>query len=408
MEKWRTALDNNGTFGALLTDLSKAFDCLIHDLLIAKLHAYGIDNNSLRFIHDYLTNRKQRVKINSSYSSWRDIICGVPQGSILGPLLFNVYLCDLFLLVDNIDIASYADDTTPYNSSDNIQSVINSLETASEKLFNWFKSNSMKANAEKCHLLLSSNEKLFANIDNIPVESSSCEKLLGIQIDNKLTFENHLKTILKKTSQKLHALARISPYMNIAQKRTIMKAFITSQFGYCPLVWMFHSRAINNRINKLHERSLRIVYKDRSSTFEDLLEKDNSVTIHQRNLQMLLLEMYKVKYGLAPEIISYIFQSRNNLKNLRNNSGYTNPCNDPQRPPTGPNDSQRAPMTSNDPNYYYTGHVFLNRDLKGDSHVFKARFKLKLALARFILTTIELLCLFTKIKMSVSKLKLCL
>ena len=81
--------------------------------------------------------------------------------------------------------------------------------------------------------------------------------------------------------------------MNIAQKRTIMKAFITSQFGYCPLVWMFHSRAINNRINKLHERSLRIVYKDRNSTFEDLLEKHNSVTILQRNLQMLLLEMYK-------------------------------------------------------------------------------------------------------------------
>ena len=111
--------------------------------------------------------------------------------------------------------------------------------------------------------------------------------------------------------------------MNIAQKRTIMKAFITSQFGYCPLVWMFHSRAISNRINKLHERSLRIVYKDRNSTFEDLLEKDNSVTIHQRNLQMLLLEMYKVKYGLAPEIISYIFQSRNNLKNLRNNSTFS-------------------------------------------------------------------------------------
>ena len=78
-----------------------------------------------------------------------------------------------------------------------------------------------------------------------------------------------------------------------------MKAFITSQFGYCPLVWMFHSRAINNRINKLHERSLRIVYKDRNSTFEDLLEKDNSVTIHQRNLQMLLLEMYKRKLSMG-------------------------------------------------------------------------------------------------------------
>ena len=113
LEKWRSAVDNKKTFGVLLIDLSKAFDCLSHELLLAKLHAYGFSIPALRLVYSYLKNRKQRTKINSAYSCWEEIIFGVPQGSILGPLLFNIFLCDLFYMMSDTDFASYADDNTP-------------------------------------------------------------------------------------------------------------------------------------------------------------------------------------------------------------------------------------------------------------------------------------------------------
>ena len=122
-------------FGTLLTDLSKTFDCLDHELLIAKLNEYGFSLTALKLVHNYLSNRKQRTKIDSMYSSLLEIIFGVPQGSILGPLLFHIFLIDLFFIIEDTDIASYTDDNTPYVLADNIDGVIKSLEEASEILF---------------------------------------------------------------------------------------------------------------------------------------------------------------------------------------------------------------------------------------------------------------------------------
>ena len=131
-EKWKKCLDSNGECGALLTDLSKAFDCLPHSLLIAKLHAYGFDKTSTEYLKDYLSHRKQKIKINKTFSNWRNILHGVPQGSILGPLLFNVFLCDLFLFIPNIDLVSYADDNTPFAMGSSELEVINEIKTVAE------------------------------------------------------------------------------------------------------------------------------------------------------------------------------------------------------------------------------------------------------------------------------------
>ena len=123
-EKWKKAVDSENVFGALLTNLSKGLDCLPHDLIIAKLNSYGFNLIALNLIHNYLNKRKKRTKINHSYSSWEDILFGVPQGSILGPILFNIFLSGLFLIVDDIDIANYADDNTIYKKHENINDLI--------------------------------------------------------------------------------------------------------------------------------------------------------------------------------------------------------------------------------------------------------------------------------------------
>ena len=114
---------------------------------------------------------KQRAKINSTYSSWEEILFGVPQGSILGPLLFNIFLCDLFYMMSDTDFASYADDNTPYVSADTIDEVIKRLETVSVNLFKWVADNQMKANQDKCHLIVSKNENVSMHIGPFEIKN---------------------------------------------------------------------------------------------------------------------------------------------------------------------------------------------------------------------------------------------
>ena len=179
IDGWKKAVDNHKVFGAILTDLSKPFDCICHDLLIAKLNAYGLSLPALKLITDYLQNRKQRTKIGSTYSDWENITSGVPQGSILGPLLFNIFLCDLFLEDENNYFANYADDTTPYSVASTTTEVLENLSGFTKKLFTWFANNQMKANDDKCHLLLSSpDDSSIIQIENSTIKCSKVKKLL--------------------------------------------------------------------------------------------------------------------------------------------------------------------------------------------------------------------------------------
>ena len=303
-------------------DLSKAFDCIPHDLLIAKLNAYGFEKSALKLIYSYLKGRKQRVKINIEYSSWDDILNGVPQGSVLGPLLFNIFTNDLFYFVENSNIYNFADDNTLSVADANLETVINKLESDINYLDIWFKENDLLLNETKCQFMIaeSSNSRCELqkiNVHNKEIEEVKQVKLLGITFDNNMSMTDHIRNLCKRAGAKLSALARISPFLNEQKRVILMKSFIVSQFNYCPIIWMYCQRRSNNLINKIHERALRIAYNDFVSSFDSLLEKDESITFHQRNIQSLCLEIYKTTQNINPTFMNEIFTIKNQTYNTR-------------------------------------------------------------------------------------------
>ena len=252
------------------------------------------------------------------------------SGSVLRPLLFNIYINDLLLFTQNSDICNYADDITIYSCDKSLDNITHKLENDCNVALKWFADNFMKLNADKCHLLVLGqrcDDSVTVKIGNTDVVNSSEEKLLGVHIDSKLSFDQHVSKLCQKASNKLYALARISPYMDQNKLRNLMRAFITSQFQYCPLIWMFHSRQLNQKINKIQERALRITYKDTESTYSELLQKDCAVTIHTKNLQILMTEMYKTKNELNPLFMQEIFRENTLFPryNLRSNNEFTQP-----------------------------------------------------------------------------------
>ena len=174
-----------------------------------KLNAYGFSELSLKLIYNYLKDRLQHIKINSTFSEWSELIQGVPQGSVLGPLLFNIYLNDLFYILNDVDICNYADDTTPNVCDSSLKVVIEKLEKSSQLAIKWFNHNYMKLNAEKCEFLITGHrfEHLWLNVGETQVWEKNQVKLLGITIDNELKFDDHITKICRNANNKVSALS---------------------------------------------------------------------------------------------------------------------------------------------------------------------------------------------------------
>ena len=323
-EKWRQHLDNNQIVGAVLMDLSKAFDCLPHELLIAKLSAYGFDKNTLMFFYSYLKERQQCVSIKGKSSMFLEILAGVPQGSILGPVLFNIFINDFIDIFKNTDPHNFADDNTLSAYASNLDSLIKKLEIDSDKAINWFTRNHMIANPDKFKAIIIQKDRrdtsgIKLNINNAEILSEKEVTLLGIDIDNKLSFDSYLSKICKKASNILNALKRQSKFIVGTKCRTLMaNTYILSYFNYCPLVWHFCGPGSTHKIEKIHERVLRWVHNDYASAYSTILKKSNSSTLYLKRVRIIAHETFKIINNESPLYSKELIRFRNSRYPTRN------------------------------------------------------------------------------------------
>ena len=259
IEEWRKDLHNNLFIGTILMYLSKAFDCLPHDLVIAKLAASGFEKNMICYIYSYLKSRKQCVSVNNIKSTFEEIISGVPQGSIVGPILFNIFFNDFFYFILVASAHNFADDNTLSSFAKTIENLISILESESEIAINRFKINHMIVNLGKFQAIIFDEHKgkstnRTININQKEIKAVAKVKLLKTEIDDKLNFNHHINNICKSASNQLNVLIRLKYLLGFKERKVLVNTFVISNFNYCSLVWNFSSAQSLNKIENLQKR----------------------------------------------------------------------------------------------------------------------------------------------------------
>ena len=316
-EEWRKYLDNNQLVGAVLMDLSKAFDCIPHELLIAKLAAYGFENDSLKFFLSYLKGRKQSVNIKGTMSPYMDILAGVPQGSILGPVIFNIFINDMANIFDKCSLNNFADDNTLDFHASSLSELKINLETDSQKAIDWFGRNHMIANPDKFKAIIieksgKDTSGIELNINNETILTQKEVDLLGMPLDIKFDFAAYISKLCKKAASELNSIKRLKRHFDIESKKTLARSFVLSQFNYCPLVWHFCGTSSIHKLERIQERTLRFVFNDYVTEYNQLLELNGESTLYLKRVRIMAQQVYKAINNQSPKYVRDLLSERNN------------------------------------------------------------------------------------------------
>ena len=319
-EHWREELDKRKVIAAVATDLSKAFDCLPHDLILEKLKFYGMNDNSVSLLQSYLSSRYQRVKLGQTFSTWMGVSAGVPQRSLLGPLLFNIFMNDLVFAIKNCRLINYADDSKLYLSHQDPLVVQDGINQDLANTIQWFQQNGMIANPEKYQAVVLGNTahdfEIKCSEELIPISNEI--KLLGVTLDNKLKFDSHIRSICRKVGGQVNALNRLKNILPCKTKEALYRAFILPHFHYCSQIWHHCGARNTNKLEKVNERALRYVYKDKTTPYDKLLKWAGlSSSLKDRRIQDMLITVNSCFQGRAPASISNLINVRKSKYHLR-------------------------------------------------------------------------------------------
>ena len=223
--------------------------------------------------------------------------------------------------MEETKVCNCSDDTTISVYGPEIETVLNHLERDALEITEWFPNNFMTLNEGRCQLMLfgaQQDTEITIEMGEACIMESKKQSPLGITLDQSFSFTTHLKTLCRKANQKLYAFARISCYIDTRKLKQLMRAFILSQFNYCPLVWMFCDRTLKHKVNPVYERALHNAYKDCKNDFGFLLGQSNLTSVHvAQELQLLKTEIFKTKFDQNPPSMKDIFMERSITYNLR-------------------------------------------------------------------------------------------
>ena len=322
IDSWLNAMDKGKIIGVVLVDFKKAFNLVDHQILLNKLDIYGIKDEALMWFNTYLTNRKQHVSVNNTKSDFKQISYGVPQGSILRPLLFLLFINNLPLYTDNVSTDLYADDTTLYDIQDSVEQIESNLQTAVNKLHIWCQNNGMIHNSAKTKVMLVTtnqkrqrlnNDKLDLNFNNEPLTMITNEKILGVYVDNNLTWSEHIKRLTRKIASSIWLLSKIKKCLNQTHRVQFYKSYIQPHIDFCNIVWGNSSETNKLKILRLQKRACRVILDYNINDINEAMKTLKIMSVYDRFYLRKAKFMFKVYNNLIPQYISDHFTLRNNV-----------------------------------------------------------------------------------------------
>lgn len=332
IDRWLNSLDNGQLVGVVLVDFKKAFDLVDHKILLQKLKIYGLSDDSLNWFSSYLLNRSQRVSVNNVLSQHKSILYGVPQGSILGPLMFLMFINDLPLYTNDVTTDMYADDTTLFDINVSKEVIQTNLQEALKNLDFWCKHNGMVLNSSKTKVMLVTtsqkrsklnDETLSLLYKDATLQMISFDKILGVYVDNNLSWSFHVNFLTKKISSYLWLLSKIKGFLSVENRVKFYKAYIQPHLDFCNIIWGNASQTHLLKIYRLQKRACRIILNYEIDDMTENLNKLRILTIYERIFLRKAKFMFKVYVQEAPIYIQNMFEPtilNNNSRILRSSS----------------------------------------------------------------------------------------
>lgn len=310
LSNWMDNIEKNQEIVAVFLDFKRAFETIDRKLLIKKLEIYGCDENALEWFANYLTDRNQKVKIDDKISESITVQNGLPQGSVLSPLLFVLYINDINLIMDHSSLNLFADDTTMTVADNNPENAFKKMNHDLAKLDDWLRYNKMALNIKKTNFMHITNKMKSTGSENLKINDmniiqANCVKYLGIKIDDKLSFKPHLYFIKAKMHKKLGLLRRINEKLTKESKIIFYKSIVAPHLDYCATILFLSSEHQLEQLQKVQNKFMRILLQANKETHvDDMLQELNILSVNQQIKANSIKFLHKVNIGSAPKYLT--------------------------------------------------------------------------------------------------------